>query len=81
VLGESEDAGTGINVDPHCLGLLKTYPGLFSLAREARKPIFHLKPADGAMGSHNEAARAVERELARLAQTLAERTGLRKLAH
>jgi cellulose biosynthesis protein BcsQ len=78
VLGEPEGAGVGLDEDPHCLGLLKPYPGLQSLAHEARKPIFHLKPADGAMGSHNEAARAVEREFTHLAQTLAKRTDLRK---
>lgn len=78
VLGEPEGAGTGIVEDPHCLGLLKSYPGLLSLAHEAHKPIFHLKPADGAMGAHSDAVRTVGRELTRLAQTIAERTGLPK---
>lgn len=76
VLGEPEAAGTGIDEDPHCLGLLKPYPGLLSLADEAHKPIFHLKPADGAMGAHGEAVKAVEREFTRLAQIIAERIGL-----
>lgn len=81
VLGEPESPGISLDEDPHCLSLLKPYPGLLSLAHEARKPIFHLKPADGAMGSHNEAARAVEREISQLAQALAERTGLHKRAN
>jgi hypothetical protein len=42
--------------DPLCLGVLPEFQGLFSMAQEARKPIFHLKPADGAGGSHLKAA-------------------------
>lgn len=78
ILGDPEEAGIGIEEDPHCLSLLKPYPGLLSLAHEECKPIFHLKPADGAMGSHNEAVKSVERALTHLAQTIAERTGLPK---
>ncbi|MBF0180175.1 MAG: ParA family protein [Magnetococcales bacterium] len=37
--------------DPHCFALLRHYRSLMPMAQEARKPIFHLKPADGAMGS------------------------------
>ena len=41
--------------DPHCLAQLKHYRSLMPLAREAHKPMFHLKPADGAIGAHVEA--------------------------
>lgn len=44
--------------DPYCLVQLKHYHSLLPLAQEARKPVFALKPADGAFGGH---AQAVQR--------------------
>lgn len=41
--------------DENCLGLLKHYRSLISMSMEASKPIFLLKSADGAIGSHNQA--------------------------
>jgi len=41
-----------IESDPDCLGMVKHYRSLVPLAMEARKPIFHLKAADGALGAH-----------------------------
>ena len=38
--------------DPQCLALLRHYKSLIPLAQEARKPVFLLKSADGAIGSH-----------------------------
>jgi hypothetical protein len=43
--------------DPNCLGLLKPYRSLMPMAMEARKPIFNLKPADGAIGAHTYSVR------------------------
>jgi len=42
--------------DPNCLALLKHYHSLAPMSMEAHKPIFLLKPADGAIGSHYQAA-------------------------
>jgi cellulose biosynthesis protein BcsQ len=42
-------------VDPHCLGTLRHFGSLRPLAQEARKPMFFLKPADGAIGGHTPA--------------------------
>lgn len=41
-----------VESDEHCLALLKHYHSLFPMAMEKRKPIFLLKPADGAIGGH-----------------------------
>ena len=41
--------------DHNCLALLKHYHSLIPMAMEARKPIFLLKPADGAIGAHYQA--------------------------
>jgi cellulose biosynthesis protein BcsQ len=37
--------------DTFCLGIMKNYQSLMPLAQDARKPIFQLKPADGAIGA------------------------------
>jgi chromosome partitioning protein len=39
-------------IDPNRLGLIKHYRSLMPMAQEVHKPIFHLLPADGAIGSH-----------------------------
>jgi len=41
-----------IKEDPQCLALLRHYKSLIPMAQEARKPVFLLKSADGAIGSH-----------------------------
>ena len=40
----------------HAFATVKHYRSLVPMAREARKPIFHLTTADGAIGSHAAAA-------------------------
>jgi chromosome partitioning protein len=45
-----------VHNDEHCLGLVKHYRSLMEMARESRKPIFHLASADGAIGAHLSAA-------------------------
>ena len=62
--------------DPHCLALLKHYRSLMPLAMDARKPMFHLKPADGAIGAHVEAVRACYRDFRNLATRIAEQAGI-----
>lgn len=44
-----------VEEDKHCLGSLKHYHSLLPMCMEARKPIFLLKPADGAIGAHYQA--------------------------
>ncbi len=69
-----EDEGAyDLRSDPHNLALLKHYRSLMPMAQEARKPIFHLKPADGAIGSHWEAAREAGSDFHRLAQAILKR--------
>jgi len=38
--------------DSNRIGLVKHYRSLMPMAQEAHKPVFHLLPADGAIGSH-----------------------------
>lgn len=42
--------------DPNCIATVKHYRSLIPLAQSARKPIFDLTPADGALGAHAAAA-------------------------
>ena len=62
--------------DPYCLALLKHYRRLMPLAQEARKPMFHLKPADGAIGAHVQAVQGAYQDFEALAREIAKRTGV-----
>lgn len=61
------------NDDPHCLATIKHFRSLVPLAQEARKPIFHLRPADGAIGSHAAAVIDARRDFRALADKIAGR--------
>jgi len=58
--------------DPNCLGLLKHYRSLMPMAMEARKPIFNLKPADGAIGAHTYSVRNCGEDFRALATRILE---------
>ena len=62
---------TSIHDDPYCLATLKHYRSLMPLAQDARKPMFLLKPADGAIGGHGQAVRDCYDDFERLARSLA----------
>jgi len=72
VLRESTTAATPAD-DSHCLATLKHFRSLVPMAQEARKPIFKLTPADGAIGSHAQAVAEAFNDFKRLAETLLER--------
>jgi cellulose biosynthesis protein BcsQ len=73
VLDEPPTAHTDVKGDPHCLATLKHYRSLMPLAMEAHKPMFFLKPADGAIGAHGEAVRDCFLDFQRLAKRIASR--------
>ncbi|MBL8241740.1 MAG: AAA family ATPase [Bryobacterales bacterium] len=62
--------------DPNCLAQLKHYRSLMPLAMEAHKPMFELKPADGAIGAHVEAVRQCRADFLRLATAIAASVGI-----
>lgn len=62
--------------DPYCLAMLKHYRSLMPLAMEAHKPMFNLKPADGAIGAHVSAVRDCHSDFLELAQKIAQGIGL-----
>jgi hypothetical protein len=76
VLGQTEPATASTDHDPNCIAKLKDYRSLMPLAQEARKPMFHLLPADGALGSHMQAVSSARADFKNLALEIARRTGL-----
>ncbi len=77
VLGEGEVGRAPDAVDdPYCLAMLKHYRSLMPLAMEAHKPMFQLKPADGAIGAHVSAVRDCYNDFHRLAEKIAAAAGI-----
>lgn len=65
-----------VSEDPNLLATLKDYRSLMLLAQEAHKPIFALKPADGAIGAYGPAVADAYAAFERLARRIAERSGI-----
>lgn len=64
--------------DEHCLATLRNYRSLMPMAQDARKPMFDLRPADGAIGSHAQLAQTCADEFRGLAQRIADECDLEK---
>jgi cellulose biosynthesis protein BcsQ len=62
--------------DGNCLARLKDYRSLMPLAHEARKPMFYLKPADGAFGGHQRAVFECFGDFQTLTREIARRAGV-----
>jgi chromosome partitioning protein len=75
VLNEAGEEAPSVAEDPNCLALIKHYRSLMPMAQDARKPIFFLKPADGAIGAHAAAVQDCYRDFRRLALRIAEASG------
>ena len=73
VLGGDGGPAPAMDEDPHCLATLRHFRSLMPLAQEARKPMFALKPADGAIGGHTNAVRGCYRDFRALAREVARR--------
>ncbi len=76
VLDEPSTDSTLVSSDPYNLALLKHYRSLMPMAMEAHKPIFYLKPADGAIGAHIEATRSCYQDFLKLARKIAHGAGV-----
>jgi chromosome partitioning protein len=75
ILGQDAAAAVAMTDDPNCLSLLRHYRSLMPMAQEARKPMFHLKPADGAIGAHYKAVQGAFQDFRQLASNIAVRIG------
>lgn len=76
VMDKSVSPSITIANDPECLSLLKHYRSLMPMAQEAVKPIFHLKPADGAIGAHVSAVSACYQDFESLTNKILERASI-----
>lgn len=76
VLHAPEDDTVSVANDPHCLALLKHYRSLMPMAQEARKPVFLLRTADGALGAHQAAVLQSYQDFRDLARSIAKQAGL-----
>lgn len=65
-----------IDNDQKNLALLKDYRSLMPMAQEARKPMFLLKPADGAIGGHQSAVQECRSDFEALARRILKEIGL-----
>lgn len=74
VLAQEHPPGPlGPEADTHRIATVKHYRSLIPLAREARKPMFALSAADGALGSHATAARDAFHDFRRLVMEILDR--------
>ena len=60
--------------DSNRIGLVRHYQSLMPMAQEARKPVFFLKPADGAIGSHAQSVSKCYMDFKRMTETILQRT-------
>jgi cellulose biosynthesis protein BcsQ len=72
VLNQTSESQT-VEEDGHCIALLKHYHSLAPMAMEAHKPMFLLKPADGAIGAHTYAVQACYEDFEKLTQEILNR--------
>jgi chromosome partitioning protein len=73
----SDGVEVTVDTDPNCIAKLKDYRSLMPLAQEARKPMFFLKAADGALGAHANAVTAAYQDFLSVAREVARRTGIK----
>lgn len=76
VLDTSVSPSLTIAKDSQCLALLRHYRSLMPMAQEANKPIFHLRPADGAIGAHTSAVKDCQKDFTRLADSIVKRADI-----
>lgn len=76
ILAEPGMAPAELTQDDHCLALLKHHPSLMHMTMEARKPMFHLRPADGAIGAYVAAIQTCYAEFEQLARHIAAQVGV-----
>ena len=79
VLDQEGTPAPSVDADPHCIAKLKDYRSLMPLAQEARKPMFFLKPADGALGAHTNAVKSAYADFLTVARTISLRTGIKTI--
>ncbi len=73
ILDQGGETISEVNDDPNCIGLVRHYQSLMPMAQEVRKPIFLLKPAEGAIGSHAQSVTKCYMDFKRITDTILQR--------
>jgi chromosome partitioning protein len=73
VEGSPPPPGLSINSDDRRIAQLKDYRSLMAMAQEARKPMFLLRAADGAIGGHQAAVKECGEDFKALAREILKR--------
>ena len=76
MIKETKTSFETLETDTYCLSLIKHYRSLMAMAQEARKPIFLLKPADGAIGAHFNAVKEVYKDFSKLTDNIIKKMDL-----
>jgi cellulose biosynthesis protein BcsQ len=76
VLNTPSQAPISVADDPNSLAQLRDYRSLMPMAQEARKPMFLLRPADGAFGGHQQAVAACYADFKSLTLRIMQRCSL-----
>ncbi len=77
VIQRAVDNSVTVDTDPNCIAKLKDYRSLMPLAQEARKPIFFLKAADGALGAHTYAVAEAYKDFKSVADKIAKKARIK----
>lgn len=77
ILGE-QTQGELTDPDPQQIYRIKHYRSLMPMAMEARKPMFALRAADGAIGAHQANVQQCHDDFSALVKAIAERTGIKE---
>ncbi|SRR6266700_2128985 len=77
VLGlDQAKSDIAVDKDPNCIALVKHYRSLMPMAQQARKPMFDLRPADGALGAHFQAAQQAFKDFSKITNSIASKAGI-----
>jgi cellulose biosynthesis protein BcsQ len=66
----NEETEISVDHDKNCIGLLKHYRSFVPMSMEVHKPMFSLKPADGAIGAHLYAVQQCYNEFEKLTRNI-----------
>lgn len=72
------DSGDLIDTDDNQIQRIKHYRSLMPMAMEARKPMFSLRSADGAIGAHQANVQQCHDDFAALVAAIMDRTGIKE---
>lgn len=76
---KTETTLTSVENDSNCLAMLKHYHSLAPMSMEAKKPIFLLKPSDGAIGAHFQAVQRAGEDFKALTKKIMEKANETKV--